>query len=59
MNLPSNHRAYLSRLLNERYLVLEGVLTFSHLDREHKNEAVSEKRLIEKIQLELSDGRAA
>ena len=51
--MTSQQIAYMSRLLNERYLLLQGVLTHARLKKKAKEETVIEMRLIETIQREL------
>jgi hypothetical protein len=48
--LPTNHAAYLSRLLEERFRILDGVLTMAHLGKTERSEALAERRAIQEIQ---------
>jgi uncharacterized protein YqiB (DUF1249 family) len=53
LKLESNKVAYLSRLLEERYHHLQALIAHAHLDDEHLQETLVEKKVIEEIQLEL------
>jgi sRNA-binding protein len=53
LNLETNHVAYLSRLLEERYHRLQALEAHAHLNAEHLADARTEKRVIETIQKEL------
>jgi hypothetical protein len=48
--LDTNHAAYLSRLLNERFRILDGVLTMAHLGKTERKDALTERRVIQTIQ---------
>ena len=48
--LETKHAAYLSRLLNERFLKLDGVLTQAHLNKTERKDALTERRVIQNIQ---------
>lgn len=51
--MQSNHKAYLSRLLEERYHHLQALVAHAHLNKEHLADTRTEMRVIEEIQLEL------
>ena len=57
VNLESNEVAYLSRLLRERYHVLDGVLTHARLDNEHRKESITEQKVIKRIQAKFHDNQ--
>ena len=51
--MTSNHAAYVSRLLEERYHHLQALVAHAHLNKEHMKDVATEMRIIEEIQMEL------